>query len=163
MPVPEFIRDLRSTIGHALLWLPGVTGVVTDDAGRVLLTQRSDTGRWALPSGIPEPGEQLAVALAREVLEETGVEVVVDRLVSLWTQPPLTYPNGDVCQFVDHTFACRAVGGEAHVADDESLDVVWCDPPRLPDLVGVQAQLVARALSGETGPWFARSDGEHPG
>ena len=156
MPVPEFIRSLRERIGHDLLWLPGVTGVVFDDAGRVLLGQRSDTGEWALPSGIPEPGEQMAQALAREVLEETGVEVVVERLLGIWTQPPMTYPNGDRCQFVDHVFVCRATGGAAHVADDESLAVAWSDVADLPELRGQQRELVALAQRPDEGPVFLR-------
>ncbi|MEU2351047.1 NUDIX domain-containing protein [Modestobacter sp. NPDC049651] len=154
MPVPEFIRSLRERIGHDLLWLPGVTGVVFDDVGRVLLGRRADTGEWALPSGIPEPGEQMAEALAREVAEETGVEVVVERLLGLWTHDPLTYPNGDVCQFVDHAFACRATGGRAHVADDESLDVGWFALADLPPLRGSQRELVALALRPDTPPVF---------
>ena len=154
MPVPEFIRSLRERIGHDLLWLPGVTGVVFDDAGRVLLTQRSDTGEWALPSGIPEPGEQMAEALAREVAEETGVTVAVERLLGIETLPPLTYPNGDVCQFVDHAFLCRATGGEAHVADDESLDVGWFAVADLPALRGSQRELVDLALGPDEGPVY---------
>jgi 8-oxo-dGTP pyrophosphatase MutT (NUDIX family) len=75
MPTPDFIRDIRATAGHQLLWLPGVSAVVFDDEGRVLLGQRADNHRWALISGIPDPGEQPAVAIVREVQEETGVRV----------------------------------------------------------------------------------------
>ena len=152
MPVPAFITSLRAKIGHELLWLPGVTAVVVDDAGRVLLGQRSDTGRWALPSGIPEPGEELGEACVREVAEETGVAVELDRLLRVGTQPVLTYPNGDRCQFVDHVFVGRAVGGTAHVADDESLAVGWFSPDALPD--GVRATQVddVRLALGPVGP-----------
>ena len=106
MPVPPFIVALRAHVGTSLLWLPGVSAVVLDDASRVLVTRRADTGGWALPSGIPEPGEQMGSACAREVLEETGVQVRVERLLSVLTLPTTRYPNGDVCRFVDHTFAC---------------------------------------------------------
>ena len=148
MPVPAFITSLRARIGHELLWLPGVTAVVLDDQGRVLLGQRTDTGRWALPSGIPEPGEQPGEACVREVAEETGVTAVLDRLLRIETQPPLTYPNGDRCQFVDHLFAARAVSGDAHVADDESLAVGWFSPDALPaDLRAGQADAVRLALA----------------
>ncbi|MGO1336794.1 MAG: NUDIX domain-containing protein, partial [Cellulosimicrobium funkei] len=74
MPIPDFVAALRSRVGTDLLWMPGVSGVVVDDAGRVLLGQRADSGQWAVISGILEPGEDPAVGLAREVLEETGVE-----------------------------------------------------------------------------------------
>ncbi|MCZ9341240.1 NUDIX hydrolase, partial [Streptomyces sp. TRM76130] len=53
MPTPDFIRTLRATAGHQLLWLPGVTALVFDDDGRVLLNRRSDTRRWSVIGGIP--------------------------------------------------------------------------------------------------------------
>lgn len=57
MPIPEFITALRSHVGHAPLWLSGVSGVVRDDHGRILLTHRADTAEWAVVSGVLEPGE----------------------------------------------------------------------------------------------------------
>ena len=143
MPTPDFILDLRSMIGHHPLWLPGVTALVTDLSGRILMGQRADSGKWALISGIPDPREEMAAAAAREVLEETGVGVVVEQLISIRSVGPITYPNGDVTSYVDHFFRCRPVGGEAHVGDDESLAVGWFAPgelpsplaPRTPDLL----------------------------
>ena len=55
----------------------------------------ADNGRWALPAGIVEPGEQPAVCIQREILEETMVEARVERLALLRTDQPKTYPNGD--------------------------------------------------------------------
>ena len=46
MATPDFIRELRESAGQQLLFLPGVSAVVFDDEGRVLLGQRADTGRW---------------------------------------------------------------------------------------------------------------------
>ncbi|MET8569539.1 NUDIX domain-containing protein [Streptomyces sp. NPDC004783] len=134
MATPDFIRDLRASAGHQLLWLPGVTAVVFDDEGRVLLGRRADNGRWSLIGGIPDPGEQPAACAVREVEEETAVRCVVERLVLVQAVNPVTYENGDVCQFMDVTFRCRAVGGEARVNDDESLDVGWFAVDALPDL-----------------------------
>lgn len=58
MPVPEFVAALRRHVGHAPLWLSGVSVVVRDDDGRLLLTRRADNGRWAVVSGVLEPGEE---------------------------------------------------------------------------------------------------------
>ena len=135
-------------VGHHPLWLPGVTALVVNDEGLVLLGQRSDNGRWALPSGIPEPGEAMAAACEREVLEETGVQTAAEELISIATVGPITYPNGDVTSFVDHFFRCRFIGGTAQVGDDESLAVGWFDPaglpepfaPRTPELIAVAAK-----------------------
>ncbi len=132
MPVPEFILSLRAKIGHEPLWMPGVSVVVLDDVGRVLLGKRADNGLWALISGIPEPGEQPAVAAVRECAEETGVEVEVVALTSLVAGDRVEYPNGDQAYYLDACFWARPVAGDAHVADDESTAVGWFDPADLP-------------------------------
>ncbi|PWI13614.1 NUDIX hydrolase [Streptomyces sp. Act143] len=153
MATPDFIRDLRASVGHQLLWLPGVAAVVFDDEGRVLLNRRSDTRRWSLIGGIPEPGEQPAACAVREVFEETAVRCVAERVVLVQALEPITYPNGDVCQYMDITVRCRAVGGEAAVNDDESLEVGWFDVDALPDLNEFGKFRIKQALA--DGPtWF---------
>jgi 8-oxo-dGTP pyrophosphatase MutT (NUDIX family) len=124
MPIPDFIVELREIVGHRHLWLPGVTAVVRRD-DELLLVQRADNGAWTPVTGIPDPGEEPAIAAAREVREETGVTVRVDRLASSWVSGPITHPNGDIATYLDVTFACTWVAGEPYVADDESRDVAW--------------------------------------
>ncbi|TQJ86148.1 NUDIX domain-containing protein [Streptomyces sp. SLBN-31] len=153
MTTPDFIREIRATAGHQLLWLPGVSAVVLDDEGRVLLGQRADNHRWALISGIPDPGEQPAAAVVREVEEETGVRVAVERLVSVRSSRQVTYPNGDVCQFMDLCFRCRVLSGEARVNDDESLAVGWFPLDELPDMTEFHYFRIKQALSDEP-TWF---------
>lgn len=135
MATPDFILKLREKIGHEALWIPGARAVVFDDAGRVLLGQRADNGRWGLITGILEPGEEPAPGLLREVLEETGVVAAAERLVSVDAVGPTIYPNGDVCQFLTLVFRCRYVSGEARVNDDESLAVGWFAPEEFPELL----------------------------
>ncbi|MEK2477329.1 NUDIX hydrolase [Streptomyces noursei] len=153
MAIPDFIRDLRADIGTKLLWLPGVSAVVLDDAGRVLLGKRVDTGGWSVIGGIPEPGEQPAETAVREVYEETAVRVVPEGVVLVEAMPPTRYPNGDMCQFLDVTLRCRAVGGEARVNDDESLEVGWFAMDALPELDDYALVRIKKAL--DAGPtWF---------
>ncbi|WP_104180127.1 NUDIX domain-containing protein [Arthrobacter sp. B0490] len=146
MPTPEFVVDLRRKIGHDPLWLPGVGGVVLDGDGRVLLGQRADSGRWAIITGMVDPGEQPAVALRREVEEETGVVVEVEYLLATGVDGPITFPNGDVCTFLTLDFRCRWVSGTARVNDDESLDVRWFPLDALPDLRPRHLALVRQAV-----------------
>ncbi|MFD8911594.1 NUDIX domain-containing protein [Streptomyces sp. NPDC059575] len=153
MATPEFIRTLRSSAGHQLLWLPGVTAIVFDDAGRVLLGRRTDTGEWSVIGGIPEPGEQPAACAVREVHEETAVHCVVERVVLVQAMEPVTYANGDVCQYMDITFRCRATGGEARVNDDESLEVGWYAVNALPDLNDFALFRIKQAMS-DAPTWF---------
>ncbi|GAA1602362.1 MULTISPECIES: NUDIX hydrolase [Kribbella] len=147
MPTPKFILDLREKIGHDLLWLTGLSAVVLNDQDEVLLVKRADNGRWSLIGGILEPGEEPAVAVVREIQEETAVEARVDRLLSIEATPPAAYPNGDRVQFLDLCFSCRPLGGEARVNDDESTDVRWWPLDALPDLTDGEHLRLRRALS----------------
>ncbi|MEV5583732.1 NUDIX domain-containing protein [Streptomyces parvus] len=153
MATPDFIRDIRATAGHQLLLLPGVTAVVLDDEGRVLLGRRADTGKWAVIGGISEPGEEPAATAEREVLEETGVHCVAERLVLAQALEPVQYANGDRCQYLDITFRCRATGGEARVNDDESLEVGWFPLDGLPPLGEFALLRIKQALT-EGPAWF---------
>ncbi|MBP2406492.1 NUDIX domain-containing protein [Streptomyces syringium] len=153
MATPDFIREIRATAGHQLLWMPGVSTIVFDDEGRVLLGRRSDSGEWSIIGGIPEPGEQPAAAVVREVYEETAVHVVPERILLVQALERITYPNGDVCQFMDICFLCRYVSGEARVNDDESLEVGWFELDALPPMEDFAVSRIKQATQG--GPtWF---------
>jgi ADP-ribose pyrophosphatase YjhB (NUDIX family) len=135
---PDYILELRRAYGQGRLLLPGVSAVVLRDdlapsRPYVLLNQRADSGRWSLPSGIVEPDEQPATTVVREVAEESCVEIAVERLALLVTEPELTYGNGDRCQFISMTFRCRYRNGTAAVGDDESTAVDWFPVDDLPD------------------------------
>ncbi|PXX61635.1 ADP-ribose pyrophosphatase YjhB (NUDIX family) [Nocardia tenerifensis] len=153
MATPDFIRTIRADAGTQLLWLPGVSAVVLDDDGRLLLGRRADTGRWAIVAGMPEPGEQPAACAVREVFEETAVHCVAERIALVRAMPAHTYPNGDICQFMDITFRCKAIGGTARVNDDESLEVAWFDVSALPELPEHALVRIEHALS-EGPAWF---------
>ena len=147
MPTPAFILSLRKKIGHDLLFLPGVSGVVFNDAGHVLLVRAVATGQWMPVGGTVEPGEEPADCIVREILEETGVVAVPERLVCVDGGGNVTYPNGDHCRFVTTTFRCRAVVGNARVADEESLDVRYFPPDALPEpMSALHRRRIALAL-----------------
>jgi 8-oxo-dGTP diphosphatase len=152
VPTPDYIAAIRRVYGQGRLLLPGVSAVVlrTDlEPGRVhiLLTRRSDTGRWSLPAGIVEPFEQPAAAILRELLEETRITADVERLALLRTDPDVVYPNGDRCQFVAMCFRCRYVSGEAQVGDEESTEVAWFPADDLPnELTDIQVRRIRCAL-----------------
>ena len=148
MPIPEFVVELRALVGTRELWLPGVTAVVLRE-GEVLLVRRADNGQWAPVTGIVDPREEPAVAARREVLEETGVDVTVDRLAWTGVIGPVTYDNGDRASYLDITFLCSWVGGTAHVADDESLEVGWFGLGDLPEMADDMRIRVRAATSGE--------------
>jgi 8-oxo-dGTP pyrophosphatase MutT (NUDIX family) len=113
---------------------PGVSAIIITPRG-VLLQRRSDNGLWGLPGGGVEPGESVSEAVVREVREETGLEVTPVRLVGVYSAPSLgqvvTYPDGNVIHYISSSFECQIVGGTL-VCGDESLELEWFDPSRLP-------------------------------
>jgi ADP-ribose pyrophosphatase YjhB (NUDIX family) len=133
--VPDFVLELRRSIGTAPLWLSGVTAVILDEPGeRILLIRRSDNGAWTPVTGIIDPGEQPAVAAAREALEEAAVTIRVERLASTSVTGEIVYPNGDRSRYLDITFTCRYVSGDPYPADGEASEVAWFALADLPDM-----------------------------
>lgn len=135
MSTPEFVLALREKIGQELLWMPGVTTFVLDSARtRLLAVRRRDNGAWTPVTGIIDPGEQPAIAAAREVLEEAGVTCRVLRLVEVRSLPPITHANGDLAQYLDLCFLAEHTGGEPYPADGENTEASWFPLDRLPPL-----------------------------
>lgn len=100
----------------------GCSAAIFDPQGRVLLTKRRDNGQWCLPGGGVEPGESVAEACEREVLEETGLGVRVKRLVGVYSHPDqLTiYSETDKFQIVAIHFEAEIISGELGLSDETS-------------------------------------------
>jgi ADP-ribose pyrophosphatase YjhB (NUDIX family) len=135
---------------------PGVSALIRTSRG-VLLQRRSDNGRWGLPGGAVEPGESVSDAVAREVLEETGLEVEPVRLIGVYSAPDhgqiVTYPDGNVIHYVSSSFECRVVGG-ALACGTESMELEWFDPDALPDdLLPMHRIRIADALAERIEPF----------
>lgn len=87
------------------------------EAGSVLLVRRRNPpfdGFWSLPGGFVDSGETVEAACAREVLEETGLEVKVKKLVGVYSKPGRD-PRGHT---VSIAYLVERVGGEISAGDD---------------------------------------------
>lgn len=129
----DYIRMAREKVGHDMLVMSAAGGVVFDEQGNVLMQQRSDNGRWAVPAGAIEPDETPADAVVREIWEETGVLVEPVALTGIYGGPEFynTYPNGDLCAVFSVMFACRVIGGELLSDGLETLAVGYVSPEQL--------------------------------
>ncbi|GII59711.1 NUDIX hydrolase [Planotetraspora thailandica] len=87
-----------------------VAGVVVDDHGRVLLTQRADNGQWEAPGGVLELGEGIAEGVRRELLEETGLTVEPVALTGVYKN----MARGVIAL----VFRCKATGGQLSLNDE---------------------------------------------
>lgn len=102
--------------------IPCVGAVVQDAAGRLLLIRRGHepgAGLWSLPGGRIERGETRQQAVAREVLEETGLSVECGRLLGTAELPA---PDGSVIDVSD--YVAVVTGGELAAGDDAD-DARW--------------------------------------
>jgi ADP-ribose pyrophosphatase YjhB (NUDIX family) len=114
----------------------GVDAAVFDPQGRILLQCRADFRKWGLPGGSIETGETFEQAVTREVKEESGYDVKIDRLVGIYSRPDrttTTYPDGNTVHYVSIVLACRFLGGQKKIDPAETLDVAFFNPAHLPD------------------------------
>ena len=157
MPIPEFIVEIRKMIGQHEMWLPGVTAVVTR-GDEILLVRRADNG--AVDADHRDPGARRG-ARAGGRPRGAGGDRRRGHASTGWPRracyPGVVHANGDRASYLDLTFACTYVSGEAHVADDESSDVRWF-PRRRAAGDGAESMLqrIADALSGEQAARFVR-------
>lgn len=135
MPMSSYYRSLRDRVGSDLLLVPAVAAVLRNEEGRVLI-QRTYHGGWSLPAGAIEPGEAPAQAVAREVYEETGLQVRVDRVLGVvgGAKYRSTYPNGDRVEYMVTVFECTRLAGEVIDSNDETAALEWFPPDQIPAL-----------------------------
>ncbi|HEX6123531.1 MAG TPA: NUDIX domain-containing protein [Ktedonobacterales bacterium] len=118
----------------------GVFATICDARGWVLLCHRRDCDFWCQPGGGLEAGETPWEGVAREVREETGLEVCVERLAGIYS-----WPTDDELIL---SFVCVATGG-ALTASDESSEVAYFPPNALPaNTFAEHAARIADALAG---------------
>jgi 8-oxo-dGTP pyrophosphatase MutT (NUDIX family) len=145
-----FFRQVRRHIGAAPFVVPAAAAFVRDEAGRILLQRRGDTGDWGLPGGGIELGERADQTVVNEVREETGLEVEPIRLIGVYSNAAFwfTYPHGDQVKVVSLLFECRVAGGRLQADGIESLDVRFFPSDALPPLIERHARRVRDGLAG---------------
>jgi 8-oxo-dGTP pyrophosphatase MutT (NUDIX family) len=124
----DYVDDPSAPAPNSLV--PSVNCVVDNNAGEILLIERTDNGNWSLPGGAMELGESVAEAAVRETLEETGVLVEVTGIVGIYTDPRHVVhytSNDEVRQEFSIVFSGRPLSG-VPTPSDESSQVRWVAP-----------------------------------
>jgi 8-oxo-dGTP diphosphatase len=140
--------------GYVLYLAPApVTCAVVEREGAILLVRRKyppREGCWCLPAGFVEVGESPAESAAREVREETGLDVEIEGLIDSWSSDE--DPRTPVVSFA---FEARVIGGKL-AAGDDAVEAAFFDPGALPEPIAFSThrRLISRAF-GE------RARGEH--
>lgn len=99
-----------------------VAAAIVNDAGQVLAIRRRDNGHWEPPGGVLELDETIEDGLRREVREETGLEIEIERLTGVYKN----MPRGIIAL----VFRCHVAGGEA-APTTEAEQVGWISPTLL--------------------------------
>jgi ADP-ribose pyrophosphatase YjhB (NUDIX family) len=136
MPMSNYLRRLRERIGSDLLVLPAVAVMVLDQQRRLLLVQDAGMRLWATPGGAVDPDESPSDAAVREMWEETGLHVELQRVIGVYGGPEFTttYRNGDAVSFMMTVFLARRIGGSPRPDGDETLEVRAFAPDELEGL-----------------------------
>ncbi|MFI6508498.1 NUDIX hydrolase [Streptosporangium sp. NPDC050855] len=126
-----------------------VGAIVVDASGRMLLVRRGrppGEGLWSIPGGRVEPGESDPEAVAREVLEETGLTVAPGPLAGTVDRPGV---DGAVYEIRDYL---AEVTGGALTPGDDAVDARWVAPAEFGSLPLVPGLLDALTGWGVIGP-----------
>ncbi|MFI9319891.1 NUDIX hydrolase [Kitasatospora aureofaciens] len=137
----------QSTLLHSV----SVAGVVVREDGRVLTIRRADNGAWEPPGGVLELAESVEDGVRREVYEETGIKVGVERLTGVYKN----VARGIVAL----VFLCRPESGAERLSA-ETVEVDWLTPGEVSDrMAEVYAVRVLDALREGMAPSVRNHDG----
>lgn len=106
----EMIREQFAKELGTITLKVGTDAAIFNERGEILLMERSDGSGWCLPCGFVEPNETPAEGVIREAREETGLEIVVKRLVGVFTRKPSAKHGPHTIVMIVHL--CEVVSGE---------------------------------------------------
>jgi ADP-ribose pyrophosphatase YjhB (NUDIX family) len=143
--LPQLWQALPLVLRRRIVWLThatrtvGVSAVLIDEQGNFLLLRHRyrEWSDWTFPGGLVNAGEGLESALRREMLEETGLNIDVVRVISAKISPP---------QHIDVCYVARVVSGELALDGNEIVEGHFFPRDVLSDLL-TPAQLETIALA----------------
>jgi ADP-ribose pyrophosphatase YjhB (NUDIX family) len=127
--VEEWLRSVGQGVPGYVTPKVAVGAVVGNDEGQILLIQRADSGVWLYPTGWADVGYSASEVAAKEVFEETGIEVEPLRLIAVLDGLRLGFTSVPLYSLVFH---CRAVGGSLERHPLETRDVGWFSEDAMP-------------------------------
>ncbi|MCQ4088453.1 NUDIX hydrolase [Saccharibacillus sp. JS10] len=132
-----YIKELRELVGTRPIIMAGACVVLIDEAGRLLLQQRTDNGFWGLPGGSMEPGEEMKEVARRELFEEIGLEAKELKLLDIFSGSELyyQYPHGDEVYNVVAAYVCKEFNGTIKGDEVEVRDIQFFELNKLPDQI----------------------------
>jgi len=108
----DYLWNLRAKIGKELIQLPSVAAVILNADDQILLQEKDGAQGWGLPAGVIELAETPQEALARQVRQDTGLELRSAQLLDVFGGKAFRYiyPNGDEVEYTMIVFYCVTEG-----------------------------------------------------
>lgn len=109
-----------------------VTGLIKNDKGQFLISQRNDPKiaeahmKWDFPGGVIDFGETPEVALKREIAEETGLSVMVEEMIPVCYSKVWSHENFKIHAIV-LCYHCNLIGGDFNLSDFKINDLKWIE------------------------------------
>ncbi len=129
----SYLGRVRASVGDTdTIFFVGARTVVLDEQGRILLIQRSDNRRWAIPAGAMELGESMADCAVRELWEETGLTATSLTPYAFYTAYTYTNEYRHTYQQVLMSFVVHSWEGELLRETEESVDAGFFPLDALP-------------------------------
>ncbi|GGQ69712.1 NUDIX domain-containing protein [Couchioplanes azureus] len=141
----SYLGRVRGSVGDAdTLLFVGARGVIFDEQGRLLLIQRSDNHRWAIPAGAMELGESMEECAIREVWEETGLRATALTPFAFYSAYTFTNGWGHTYQQILMSFRIDSWEGELQKVTEESVDAGFFALDALP---GPRSRIIEETLA----------------
>ncbi len=144
MEKKDYIKWIRSKVGHEKIIIVYAGGAIFNDNGEVLLQKRADCNKWGFPGGAIELGETPEMAAKREVKEETGLDVEVGNLIGIYTDSDVVCANGDKVHSICIGYKMSVVGGELICDENETLELKYFSLDDMPELFCKQHEELLR-------------------
>jgi 8-oxo-dGTP pyrophosphatase MutT (NUDIX family) len=141
----SYLGKVRASVGDTdVIFFVGARTLVFDEQGRLLLIQRSDNHRWAIPAGAMELGESMEQCAVRELWEETGLTATSLTPYAFYTAYTYTNQYEHSYQQVLMTFVVNSWEGELLRQTEESVDAGFFPLDALP---GQKSFVIDEALA----------------
>ncbi|MFL2098477.1 NUDIX hydrolase [Marinilactibacillus psychrotolerans] len=121
----DYIKWLRTKVGHEKILLNFVGGILVDKQQEILLQKRGDKKTWGLLGGAMELGESASESLIREFKEEANIDINPKELLGVYTNYIDSYPNGDIAQTITILYLVElsSEGINLEYTNDETLEL----------------------------------------
>ena len=150
----NYIKELRSVIGHRPIIYGAGSIIIENERGEVLLGKRTDNHLWGYSGGGMEIGESVEETAKRELREEMGIEAdeLTFFMVNSGPESYIKYPNGDEVYYVEVIFRCGKYRGEPRRQPEELEELRFFKPEEITlDMISPPIRPVFRKYFTERG------------